>query len=157
MKVIHFPGGSEFPRVVETPGTLEDVRALVGGYIRPVSLVVGGSACTFFCDEDGQPKGLPRNDAFMHWLDVVTAPEWAADDYVGPIVVAGPLTKKSWERCPDAVLLTLSTPDWIVAIARRWVESRKARGWTQEDFAAALGTFLAGGEVDESQYPKKRG
>lgn len=43
--------------------TLEEMQALVGGYIEPIRSAYGAEGKIMFADEDGRSKGLPANAA----------------------------------------------------------------------------------------------
>lgn len=43
---------------------LEDVQAIIGGYVQSIPFKVKGKSLSALCDEEGQQKGLPFNQTF---------------------------------------------------------------------------------------------
>ena len=67
IKVIKIPVDSD-PLVVEINNSLDEMKAIVGGWIEIVGLGGGLDLC---CNEEGQLMGLPLNVALFGGQDVV--------------------------------------------------------------------------------------
>ena len=67
IKVIKIPVGSD-PLVVEIDNSLDEMKAIVGGWIEIVGLGGGLDLC---CNEEGKLMGLPPNVALFGGQDVV--------------------------------------------------------------------------------------
>lgn len=70
--IVKNPGMRAEPRTI--PNTLEELQAIVGGYIVAVRFA---SDCVIICNEEGKLLGMDHNLFLM------------GEDFVGPIIIAG--------------------------------------------------------------------
>jgi hypothetical protein len=67
IKIVKIPVGSD-PLVVEIDNSLDEMKAIVGGWIEIVSLGGGLDLC---CNEEGKLMGLPPNVSLFGGQDIV--------------------------------------------------------------------------------------
>jgi len=89
-RIILFTPGGVFGGTVlpdTTKPTLERLQELVGGYIEPITVKLGGKLLRAYVDEDGKLKGLPVNPQATE-LYYAAVPEARGYDFlVGNVVV----------------------------------------------------------------------
>lgn len=75
------PIGMTSQKITAAP-TLEQLQAIVGGYIEAVPLFesFGGSPCVAFCNEEGKLIGLPYNDLATGLWHCAIGLEYPLDD-----------------------------------------------------------------------------
>jgi hypothetical protein len=87
------PGDTEATETtVPVHDWLRPMQERIGGYVQPVPNEDG--RVTFWCDEDGKPRGLPVNGlATAYWWGVTPA-AINVDTLNGPVVITGAVTGK---------------------------------------------------------------
>ena len=84
------------PEIRDVDPTLENLQALVGGYIERWSLLRpdGGLLAALYCNEDGKRLRLPENTFASLVFEHFDRPGFLARDrLVGPAFLAGPETR----------------------------------------------------------------
>lgn len=85
-------------RVVETPGKLDDLRALLGGgWLEGIN----GPDWHAYVDEEGKIKGLPVN---VFGTVIARHLGWMLDDLSGPIIFLGTGKDGAEADCPSHIL-----------------------------------------------------